>query len=72
MGAKEGEGGFAGSVSKSERDNAFLDRVIETLRRGGNVLIPSDTAGEEVERWGRRERGKERGRRGEDGEGSIF
>ncbi len=34
-----------GGVRKSERDTAFLDRVIETLRRGGNVLIPSDTAG---------------------------
>jgi len=33
------------SVRKSERDTAFLDRVIQTLRRGGNVLIPSDTSG---------------------------
>lgn len=34
---------------KKERDNKFYNTILETLRGGGNILIPCDTAGRVLE-----------------------
>jgi Cft2 family RNA processing exonuclease len=33
------------TVNRKERDRVFLDKIMETLRRGGSVLLPADPSG---------------------------